>query len=575
MMLNTQLVKLFLFSIGFFITIVIPLRAESQVSFSQESTVKLPDFKVWRAVNLLEPAGFKQIQQAYYQSKPLNELTIGSSGAYIARVPLENSHAQARSWYASPSANFIDAGVAYWKRHDDTLIKLNGFSQTQDINTPVLMHNQAVGFTIEPYETGELWLYVNAKHYATPLHLTIYNQPAFYRLQLVENTVTIAAITVMLTLALIALLVFIRTRLAVTIACAGYIGLHGLGWAAASGLIDDILLTSSFNFSYLGIYLFPVAIACACQFTKLLFIADTATVLSSHGPIRLHKTLTQVLDSFAVLCCILAFIMLWLDFSSVFLISHLIAMFWIPLAIFIGFKMLYVSDFRAKYFLFGNSLYCVSLLYYVLSHTNLIEGLTHPELIVMVALAIDCICILLSLSEWLRLQQLDYKHQFSIARIDSLTQIANRYALNESLAKLSRYYAIVFIDLDGMKQINDQLGHAQGDAFLIKTSQVMSQRVAEYGQVFRTGGDEFVWLFNTVTKKDLRRLICQTKLWVEQCEGELQQTWPFAGVSYGIADSIETDSTSACLTLADERMYHNKQGKVTADKSEWPLTILP
>jgi diguanylate cyclase (GGDEF)-like protein/PAS domain S-box-containing protein len=82
---------------------------------------------------------------------------------------------------------------------------------------------------------------------------------------------------------------------------------------------------------------------------------------------------------------------------------------------------------------------------------------------------------------------------------DPLTGLGNRQAFLDSVQKQrdsqpAAWVGIVFIDLDGFKQINDTYGHAVGDAVLIQVAQRITQIVVAPDSVYRIGGDEFVVL---------------------------------------------------------------------------------
>ncbi|WP_296077021.1 EAL domain-containing protein [uncultured Agrobacterium sp.] len=83
---------------------------------------------------------------------------------------------------------------------------------------------------------------------------------------------------------------------------------------------------------------------------------------------------------------------------------------------------------------------------------------------------------------------------------DPLTGLANRRKLDLELDRLAslkaktRRFAILHLDLDRFKQINDTLGHAAGDATLVRASQILSLNVSDEGIIARIGGDEFVIL---------------------------------------------------------------------------------
>lgn len=94
---------------------------------------------------------------------------------------------------------------------------------------------------------------------------------------------------------------------------------------------------------------------------------------------------------------------------------------------------------------------------------------------------------------------------------DNLTGLPNRYILNDRLQQsinfASRYHtklAVVFVDLDQFKLINDSMGHSVGDQLLVSVSKRISNNVRDIDTVVRLGGDEFVILIpNVQTRQDI------------------------------------------------------------------------
>jgi len=171
-------------------------------------------------------------------------------------------------------------------------------------------------------------------------------------------------------------------------------------------------------------------------------------------------------------------------------------------------------------------------------------------------------CIILSLAEWLKIQQKEFYRSYTTSRIDPLTKIGNRFAQNEMLANLTGNYCFTFIDLDGFKKINDTLGHDVGDEFLIATADIMQKKLQGLGSIFRCGGDEFIWVVGIETPQQTESLLIRLSDLLLKTEKELQKTgWKDAGLSFGIATSFETQNQSECLSLADQRMYKYKQDK--------------
>lgn len=92
-----------------------------------------------------------------------------------------------------------------------------------------------------------------------------------------------------------------------------------------------------------------------------------------------------------------------------------------------------------------------------------------------------------------------------LAHQDSLTGLANRYTLearlDQSISDARRHghqLALMFIDMDHFKSINDSLGHAVGDMFLLETARRLQGSVRESDIVARMGGDEFVIVINQI-----------------------------------------------------------------------------
>ncbi|WP_372761888.1 diguanylate cyclase domain-containing protein [Pseudoalteromonas sp.] len=524
---------------------IIFLKVQAQpLSLDQHTQIQAPG---WRHVTLAPNSIEKQLIQSYsFHDTPLTTLAA-ERGAAIAKIPLAAK--DAGSWIVSLSVNYLDSGFAFWQDASG-IKKVADFSQNHLAQTAIIMHSQAFKLTFTEPANGTLWLYLHAKHYAKPVNVTIDPENTFIHQQFLINTLSIIAITVMLTLACMALILYFKTHYSVALYCAGYIGLHGVGWACAAGLFGAFFQFKHLNSHYLGMYIFSFAIASASAFAYYLFN------FQRYPTTRLGLCL-KYFAMFAIIC---GFINLLLPFHWVFYLAHLLAAIWVLLSLQLGFTMFGLKDFRAKYFLIGNLVYSVSLIVFILSHLNILV-ISSPELWVLTALAIDCICILLSLSEWLKLKQHDYIQALQQSRIDPLTKAGNRLQLQENLDKLGEFYLIAFIDCDGIKSINDQLGHSHGDALLIEVTQLLKQAVGKQGEVYRTGGDEFICLFTATTATELKNLTQSVSRSLDHIHQQIIQAWPLSGVSYGLANSAECSNYSECLTLADERMYNIKHAR--------------
>ncbi len=149
---------------------------------------------------------------------------------------------------------------------------------------------------------------------------------------------------------------------------------------------------------------------------------------------------------------------------------------------------------------------------------------------------------------------------------DPLTGLANRRKLDHELDALSspfplerKRFAILHLDLDRFKQINDTLGHAAGDAVLVHAAKILTANVRETDVVARIGGDEFVILMRQLHDKDNIKAVAAKIIAALSKPFDFDGFTCRCGVSIGIAFG-ETSSTDARRTLinADLALYRAK-----------------
>ena len=156
---------------------------------------------------------------------------------------------------------------------------------------------------------------------------------------------------------------------------------------------------------------------------------------------------------------------------------------------------------------------------------------------------------------------------FHAAHHDNLTGLPNRILFNERLKQAvvhkrrhpEHHFAVLFVDLDRFKNINDTLGHSAGDEFLLEVSKRIGSCIRDNDMVARLGGDEFVILLDTITSiddaKDVAKRIIQQMNEPFQLNGQEH----YSGASIGIAECLEkTDSAERLLRDADAAMYQAK-----------------
>ncbi len=150
------------------------------------------------------------------------------------------------------------------------------------------------------------------------------------------------------------------------------------------------------------------------------------------------------------------------------------------------------------------------------------------------------------------------------ARLDPLTGLANRRYLDEELARLLKEtggygIAVLVIDLDAFKAVNDELGHTVGDAVLRTVGARLAAAVRSNDVVARSGGDEFVVVLQGIVDYAIARRVqdyIQAKLdEPADVSGWRLPTLASIGMAIGVDDGVTAD---VLLRTADERMYEAK-----------------
>jgi len=157
-------------------------------------------------------------------------------------------------------------------------------------------------------------------------------------------------------------------------------------------------------------------------------------------------------------------------------------------------------------------------------------------------------------------RQLDENRE--LAERDALTRIANRYRLEQALQQECRRaqrfrepLAVIAMDVDDFKPINDRYGHAQGDAALVHVVENLSTCLRDHDLLARWGGDEFVMVMPQTTLDEalvVAGRLRQAMVQVEQI-GECRLT-----LSYGVVQWQEGEGQSDLLGRADKALYRAK-----------------
>jgi two-component system cell cycle response regulator len=175
-----------------------------------------------------------------------------------------------------------------------------------------------------------------------------------------------------------------------------------------------------------------------------------------------------------------------------------------------------------------------------------------------------------------RASALAYRNQvrvaLDLAHSDGLTgaqrRDLGRVTLQREIERSRRSgepFVLAFIDVDGLKQLNDRDGHAAGDALLQAVVSALSAGRRSYDPIVRVGGDEFLCGFTNTDLIASRRRI-------EEICCSLERSHAAASISVGLAMLGERDTLEKLIARADADMYSSKQGRLVVGDRRRPDT---
>jgi len=156
------------------------------------------------------------------------------------------------------------------------------------------------------------------------------------------------------------------------------------------------------------------------------------------------------------------------------------------------------------------------------------------------------------------------KYQW-LATHDPLTSLPNRYLLMDRIEQAtslanrnSDSFALLFIDINEFKKLNDLQGHIQGDKYLIYLSDLLLNNLRSSDTVARFGGDEFVVIFNEIHDHDSARIVADklTKIVYDLADPINHTLTASIGISIYPKDGVDAETL---IQAADLSMYAVKQ----------------
>lgn len=182
-----------------------------------------------------------------------------------------------------------------------------------------------------------------------------------------------------------------------------------------------------------------------------------------------------------------------------------------------------------------------------------------PIVIVLACLAAAAIAVVL----FRRISNPSYK---DMANTDLLTGLKNRNAFDTDLTNLTRQlekhrFALLSVDLDHLKQVNDTLGHAAGDQYIKAGCDALVQCVDKRGVIYRIGGDEFAVYFRDVPDKTVEGIMAELARFSQKAAGApIGPENPSLSFGYAVFERAD-QNLFGTLRRADRAMYEQKGNK--------------
>ena len=168
-----------------------------------------------------------------------------------------------------------------------------------------------------------------------------------------------------------------------------------------------------------------------------------------------------------------------------------------------------------------------------------------------------------------------------LSQIDAFTRMGNRRALLEKGLELfrmaheaKRSVGVIFLDLDGLKKINDTYGHAEGDKAILAFAEILRRCFRKTDLLVRYGGDEFVVVVSGLQEDAMQRSMDRIAGQIAAFNAQTEKQWELSA-SWGSAffDPLSGEEPSPTfekmLHLSDSRLYEiKKKKKENARKEE-------
>jgi diguanylate cyclase (GGDEF)-like protein len=181
------------------------------------------------------------------------------------------------------------------------------------------------------------------------------------------------------------------------------------------------------------------------------------------------------------------------------------------------------------------------------------------ETVCLVAIAVGIVLLA-------RRLQASHETLWALARRDELTGVGNYRSLHERLAeeiarhrRRSREFALVLLDLDGFKAVNERLGHLEGDRLLAEIGAALSDEVRAEDSVFRQGGDEFAVIVPEASAEEAEEVAARLRGRVARRGFGSDEERPVSAASGFAMFPVDGATVDDLLSFADGDLFAAKR----------------
>ena len=198
---------------------------------------------------------------------------------------------------------------------------------------------------------------------------------------------------------------------------------------------------------------------------------------------------------------------------------------------------------------------------------------SHNQQIILAAAEAACLAAV-GVGIVLLVRRLRTSHEalWALARRDELTGVGNYRALHERLAaEISRHhrhgreFALVLLDLDGFKQVNERFGHLEGDRLLAEIGDSLRREVRREDSVFRQGGDEFAVIVPEVNAEEAGEVAQRLRGRVSRRGFGSDELRPVTAATGFAMYPVDGRTVDELLRVADADLFSSKPGERSRD----------